>query len=86
VREQQPILKKLKLLFLFNPLTEWIDTTHLMRLWAHDRSVKAGKYSIAIREVAHTGPMADAHAQAKPKQPEIPQTRSKASLTSTTST
>jgi len=43
VREQQPILKKLKLLFLFNPLTEWIDTSHLMRLWAHERSVKAGK-------------------------------------------
>jgi phosphatidylserine decarboxylase len=42
MREQQPILKKLKLLFLFNPLMDGIDTTHAMRLWTHDRSMKAG--------------------------------------------
>jgi phosphatidylserine decarboxylase len=41
-REQQPILKKLKLLLLFNPLTEWIDQTHLLRLWIHEKTVKAG--------------------------------------------
>jgi len=42
-REQQPILKKLKLLLLFNPLTEWIDQTHLLRLWIHEKTVKAGQ-------------------------------------------
>jgi len=42
-REQQPILKKLKLLLLFNPLTEWIDQTHLFRLWIHEKTVVAGK-------------------------------------------
>jgi phosphatidylserine decarboxylase len=42
-REQQPILKKLKLLLLFNPLTEWIDQTHLLRLWIHEKTVNAGK-------------------------------------------
>jgi hypothetical protein len=42
-REQQPILKKLKLLLLFNPLTEWIDRTHLLRLWIHEKTVIAGK-------------------------------------------
>lgn len=42
-REQQPLLKKLKLLLLFNPLTEWIDTTHAMRLHTHDESVDAGR-------------------------------------------
>jgi len=36
-------MKKLKLIFLFNPLTEWIDTTHLMRLYLHDESNKQGK-------------------------------------------
>jgi phosphatidylserine decarboxylase len=41
-REQQPLLKKLKLLVLFNPITEWIDTTHVMRLWTHEKSLSAG--------------------------------------------
>lgn len=36
------MLKKLKLLLLFNPLTEWLDTTHAMRLYIHDESVRAG--------------------------------------------
>ncbi|KUM56295.1 hypothetical protein ACN42_g10921 [Penicillium freii] len=43
VREQQPLLKKLKLLLLFNPLTEWLDTTHAMRLYMHRKNVKAGR-------------------------------------------
>ncbi|KAK4233644.1 phosphatidylserine decarboxylase proenzyme 2 [Achaetomium macrosporum] len=42
-REQQPLLKKLKLILLFNPLTEWIDTTHAMRLYLHESSIKQGK-------------------------------------------
>ncbi|KAF1960508.1 phosphatidylserine decarboxylase [Byssothecium circinans] len=40
--EQEPLLKKLKLIFLFNPIVEWIDTTHAMRLWMHHRNTKAG--------------------------------------------
>jgi len=43
VREQQPLTKKLRLLLLFNPLTEWIDTTHAMRLYIHNKSLKKGK-------------------------------------------
>ncbi|KAI1762641.1 putative phosphatidylserine decarboxylase [Hypoxylon sp. FL1150] len=43
MREQQPITKKLKLILLFNPLTEWIDTTHLMRLWIHNKSIQKGR-------------------------------------------
>lgn len=43
MREQQPLTKKLKLILLFNPLTEWIDTTHLMRLWIHNKSVRKGR-------------------------------------------
>ncbi|KAL2016182.1 hypothetical protein VTK56DRAFT_4100 [Thermocarpiscus australiensis] len=42
-REQQPLSKKLKLLLLFNPLTEWIDTTHLMRLHLHSSSLEQGR-------------------------------------------
>jgi phosphatidylserine decarboxylase len=42
-REQQPLLKKLKLLLLFNPLIEWIDQTHLFRLWINEKTIKAGK-------------------------------------------
>ena len=42
-REQEPLTKKLKLMFLFNPLTEWIDTTHAMRMFLHSKSVQAGK-------------------------------------------
>ncbi|KAI0134848.1 putative phosphatidylserine decarboxylase [Daldinia grandis] len=42
-REQQPLTKKIKLLLLFNPLTEWIDTTHLMRFWIHNKSVRKGE-------------------------------------------
>ncbi|CAK7224018.1 hypothetical protein SBRCBS47491_005406 [Sporothrix bragantina] len=40
--EQQPLLKKLKLLLLFNPVTEWIDTTHIMRLYLHNRNAAKG--------------------------------------------
>jgi phosphatidylserine decarboxylase len=40
--EQEPLLKKLKLIILFNPIVEWIDTTHAMRLWMHHRNTKAG--------------------------------------------
>ena len=42
-REQQPIWKKIKLLLLFNPVTEWIDRTRLLRLWTHEESVNAGE-------------------------------------------
>ncbi|KAG8415027.1 hypothetical protein J3458_008912 [Metarhizium acridum] len=41
-REEQSLWKKLKLLVLFNPLTEWIDRTHLMRLYMHEESVAEG--------------------------------------------
>ena len=42
MHEQIPLKKKIKLLFLFNPLTEWLDTTHAMRLYIHRESVKEG--------------------------------------------
>ncbi len=42
-REQQPLFKKLKLLLLFNPFTEWIDRTHFLRLWIHEKTIIAGK-------------------------------------------
>lgn len=42
-REQQPLLKKIKLLLLFNPLTEWIDRTHLFRLHTHESNWIAGR-------------------------------------------
>ncbi|OTB03857.1 hypothetical protein M426DRAFT_12150 [Hypoxylon sp. CI-4A] len=43
MREQQPLTKKLKLILLFNPLTDRIDTTYLMRLWIHNKSVRKGE-------------------------------------------
>jgi hypothetical protein len=42
-REQQSLWKKLKLLLLFNPVTEWIDQTHALRLWTHKKNISAGK-------------------------------------------
>ncbi|KAK4235925.1 hypothetical protein C8A03DRAFT_17386, partial [Achaetomium macrosporum] len=42
-REQQPLVKKLKLILLFNPLTEWIGTTHVMRLYLHKLALDEGK-------------------------------------------
>jgi len=46
IREQQPILKKIKRIVLFSPFMEWLDTSHLMRLWVHDKSIEEGrKYS-----------------------------------------
>ncbi|EAW07154.1 putative phosphatidylserine decarboxylase [Aspergillus clavatus NRRL 1] len=42
-REKQPTLKKLKLLVLFNPLMEWIDRTHLLRLWTHEKNLEKGR-------------------------------------------
>nr|KAK5449248.1 hypothetical protein LTR18_002337 [Exophiala xenobiotica] len=40
VREQQPLLKKLKLLALFSRFVEWIDKTHAMRLIIHNKTIK----------------------------------------------
>ena len=48
MREQQPLWKKLKLLLLFNPLTEWLDTTHLMRLYLHHTAVEEGTFSVSL--------------------------------------
>jgi len=42
-REKQTLWKKFKLLLLFNPLTEWIDKTHLIRLWTHEKNLWAGE-------------------------------------------
>lgn len=41
-REQQPLWKNFKLLILFNPITEWIDKTQVVRLWTHEKSLSAG--------------------------------------------
>ncbi|CAI7645526.1 unnamed protein product [Penicillium palitans] len=43
IREQQPLMEKLKLLLLFNPLTEWLDTTHVVRLYMHREREKPGR-------------------------------------------
>jgi len=42
-REKQPLLKKLRLLILFNPLTEWIDRTKTFRAYLHKRAIDAEK-------------------------------------------
>lgn len=42
-REQQLLFKKLKLLILFSHPMEWIDQTHLLRLWIHEKTIKAGE-------------------------------------------
>ncbi|KAJ4185624.1 hypothetical protein NW767_012833 [Fusarium falciforme] len=42
-REIIPLGKKLKLLLLFNHVTEWLDTTHAMRLYIHNKSLEEGK-------------------------------------------
>ena len=38
VREQVPLAKKARMLLLFNPLTEWVDRTHLFRYWLHEKT------------------------------------------------
>ncbi|CAG9992107.1 unnamed protein product [Clonostachys byssicola] len=42
-REKQSLWRKIKLLLLFNPLTEWVDTTQAMRLYTHSRTIKQGE-------------------------------------------
>ncbi|CAH0042579.1 unnamed protein product [Clonostachys rhizophaga] len=42
-REKQSLWRKIKLLLLFNPLTEWVDTTQAMRLYTHNRTIKQGE-------------------------------------------
>jgi hypothetical protein len=57
-REQEPVFKKIKLMFLFSPLVEWIDTTHAMRMYVHNKTLKKGKppliHRYFLREVADT--------------------------------
>lgn len=43
IREQQPIMKKIKLAILFSPVMEWVDTTHALRLWMHNKSLREGR-------------------------------------------
>jgi phosphatidylserine decarboxylase len=50
-REQQPLCKKLKLLLLFNPVTEWIDRTHALRLWIHEKTIAAGRLRGALEAI-----------------------------------
>jgi phosphatidylserine decarboxylase len=45
-REQQPLLKKLKLWLLFSRPVEWVDRTHLVRRWIHDKTIQAGKCDV----------------------------------------
>ncbi|SPO06494.1 uncharacterized protein DNG_09184 [Cephalotrichum gorgonifer] len=42
-REDQPLLRKLALVLIFNPLTEWIDSTHVMRLQAYRKALSKGR-------------------------------------------
>ncbi|EPQ55345.1 phosphatidylserine decarboxylase [Gloeophyllum trabeum ATCC 11539] len=42
MREKQPLAKKIRLLLLFNPLTEWIDGTKALRYWLHHESLEEG--------------------------------------------
>jgi phosphatidylserine decarboxylase len=51
IREQQPLYKKLKLVLLFNPVTEWVDRTQALRLWTHRKNIKAGKYVLHALEL-----------------------------------
>ncbi|KAJ5183275.1 hypothetical protein N7492_000891 [Penicillium capsulatum] len=43
IHEQQTLWKKLKLLLLFNPVMEWIDKSHYLRLWTHKKNIQAGQ-------------------------------------------
>lgn len=53
-REQQPLLKKLKLIILFNPLMDWLDRTAAMRLLIHDQTIEAGMLKVPHGSLLHT--------------------------------
>ncbi|EKM57173.1 uncharacterized protein PHACADRAFT_91208 [Phanerochaete carnosa HHB-10118-sp] len=38
IREQVPLMKKARMLLLFNPLTEWVDRTHTFRYILHEKT------------------------------------------------
>lgn len=52
IYEQQPLLKKLRLLLLFNPIMEWLDTTQAMRVHMHKKSETEGALPISQGKVA----------------------------------
>ncbi|EHY59974.1 hypothetical protein HRR83_006337 [Exophiala dermatitidis] len=58
-REQQPILKKLKLLILFSRLVEWVDVTKAMRLWIHDKTIREGKVEGTHASASRIKPFVD---------------------------
>ncbi|KAI9035822.1 potassium transport protein TRK1/TRK2 [Aspergillus affinis] len=69
IREQQPLIKKLKLLLLFNPLPEWIDTTHAMRFYMHNPAIEGGmpnSYIPILRKRLHL-----THVKTKRKHPSL---------------
>jgi phosphatidylserine decarboxylase len=61
MREQQPLGKKLKLFLLFNPITEWLDTTHAMRLYIHSKSIKRGVAEKSPSSSSHIKSFVDAY-------------------------
>jgi phosphatidylserine decarboxylase precursor len=41
--EQEPVTKKIKLLLIFSPLFEWLDTTHAVRRYLHSSNQEEGQ-------------------------------------------
>ncbi|KAI0401181.1 phosphatidylserine decarboxylase proenzyme [Xylaria palmicola] len=61
VHEQQPLKKKIKLLLLFNPIMEWLDRTHAMRLYIHRESDRAGREERAASSKSQIAGFVDAY-------------------------
>ena len=38
IRERQPLMKKVRMTILFNPVVEWVDRTRLFRYWLHEKT------------------------------------------------
>ena len=43
-REQQPLLKRIKMLLLFSKPLEWLDRRYYLRRYLHDQSDQAGRH------------------------------------------
>lgn len=48
-REQQPLVEKLRLLILFNPLTEWFDKTNIFRYHLHEKTEPEGTFVYSLQ-------------------------------------
>lgn len=53
MRERCPLMKKVRMLLLFNPVTEWVDRTRLFRYYLHEKTDHSQQKEVCFAPLPH---------------------------------